>query len=376
MTVYLDCAATTPMDPVVREVLLHHLSDDFGNAGSRTHEYGLRAKRAVERAREQVAELAGARPDEVVFTSGATESNNLAIQGIADFGRAKNRLHVLVSAIEHKAVLEPALRLRQQGFDLELIPCRTDGVVDVERLGAMLRDDTLLVSVMHVNNETGVEQPIAEIAKLLAGHPAYFHVDAAQGFGKQLGLAQITRVDLLSISGHKLYGPCGIGALILRRRQRSLPPISALFAGGGQERGIRPGTVPVALAAALGAACHQCRTEHEARRTHISRMRADLERWALGQDALIVGPQGPQTTTILGLIFPDLDSESVMLAWKDLVAVSNGAACSSREYATSHVLEAMGVPVSLRSRFVRLSWCHMTPPLPLEDMSAALSSIR
>jgi cysteine desulfurase len=228
--------------------------EEFGNAGSRTHEYGSRARKAVDTAREQVAAVVEAKPDEVIFTSGATESNNLAILGLAPFGEREGRRHILSTMIEHKAVLEPLAHLEKRGFEVELVRPTRGGWVEADDVLSRVRDDTLLVSVMHVNNETGVIQPIDEVAAGLEGRSAYFHVDAAQGYSKELQKLKHKRIDMISVSGHKIYAPKGVGALITRRRNRLRPPLEPLMFGGGQERGLRPGTVAVPLVVGLGVA--------------------------------------------------------------------------------------------------------------------------
>jgi cysteine desulfurase len=240
MAVYLDCAATTPLEPLVREEVLRYLDEDFGNAGSRSHAYGQRARRAVEWARDRVAAVVDAQRGDVVFTSGATESNNLAILGLANHGLATGRRHIVTTAIEHHAVLEPTAELERRGFQVDRIDPDASGAVNADALLQVVRDDTLLVSVMHVNNETGVIQPIDEIATGLQGRDALFHVDAAQGFGKDIGPLRHRRIDLISVSGHKIHAPKGVGALIARKRGGARPPLSALMYGGGQERGWRP----------------------------------------------------------------------------------------------------------------------------------------
>jgi cysteine desulfurase len=248
MATYLDAAATAPVDPRVAEVVLHWMTSEFGNAGSR-HEYGMRAKKAVERAREHLAGTVGAEPDELVFTSGATESNNIALLGLAPYGEQSGRRHIITSAIEHKAVLEPLQHLISRGFEVDFIEPGPSGRVEVTAVTEKLRPDTLLVSLMHVNNETGVIQPVAELAHHLQGTVTYLHVDAAQGYGK-LPADLLAPIDMISISGHKIGAPKGVGALVTRRREAlddERPPLKPIMFGGGQERGLRPGTLPVPL---------------------------------------------------------------------------------------------------------------------------------
>ena len=271
---YLDCNATSPMEPKVRDALVHWFSEELGNAGSRTHEYGLHAKKAVQTAREHVAEVVSASADEIVFTSGATESNNIAILGLADYGEKNGRRHVVSTAIEHKAVLEPLEALEKKGFKISLAKPDSSGVVSAQAIQELMQPETLLVSVMQVNNETGARQPVAEIASRLAGHHAYFHVDAAQGFGKELAPLRSPRIDLISISSHKVYGPVGVGALVARRRSFKKPPLASLAYGGGQERGLRPGTLPVPLIVGFGVASEIARENVEERRKRCTEIRA------------------------------------------------------------------------------------------------------
>lgn len=373
--VYLDCAATTPIDPRVQEELLQYLTVDFGNAGSRTHDFGLRARRAVERARQQVAEVVGATRGEVIFTSGATESNNLAILGLADHGPRAGKRHLVSTAIEHHAVLEPLRALEQRGFELTLVPPNPDGWVEPEAIGRALREDTLLVSVMQVNNETGVLQPIAEIADLLESHSAYFLVDAAQGFAKELFSLRHSRIDLISVSGHKFHAPKGIGALITRKRGATRPPLHPIMHGGGQELGLRPGTLPVHLIAALGKAGEIALAECEERASFCREFR---RRFLKGLEPLRVRVNGDPSRSvphILNLSIPGFDAESVMEAWRDIAAVSNGAACTSQSYTCSHVLAAMRLAPERRDGAVRISWCHMSQMPDVGKMVRAIESL-
>ncbi len=266
MSVYLDCNATTPIEPTVLDVVVRFMERDFGNAASPIHEYGTFARMAVEHARGQISQVVGAWRDEVIFTSGATEANNIALLGLADYGLASGRRHVIASRIEHKAVLEPLEELERRGFEVTLVGAGRDGRIRTEEVAAALRPDTLLVSTMQVNNETGIIQPLEKVSSLLASHPALWHVDAAQGFGKAFESLTDLRIDLIAISGHKVFAPKGIGALIARKRDGAFPPLKPLVYGGGQEQNLRPGTLPVPLIAGLGAAARHAlrkRTERE-----------------------------------------------------------------------------------------------------------------
>lgn len=361
---YLDCNATTPLEPEVRDVLVHYLTHEFGNEGSRTHEYGTRAKQAVQRARDLIAAVVNAKRDEVIFTSGATESNNLAILGLKQAGVKQGRCHVITSALEHKAVLEPCTALAEAGFDLTILPANADGIVEPENVRQALRSDTLLVSIMQVNNETGIRQPLEAIAEVLKGHPAYLHTDAAQGFGKDMETLRNPRIDMISVSGHKIYGPKGIGALIMRRRGYERIPLSPLVVGGGQERGLRPGTLPVALVAALGEAAHIAVRDQAKRQQACRRIREEAIAALAPLTPRITGNQGLVMDHVLNLAVPGIDSEALMVALKDLVAISNGSACTSSSYTPSHVLKAMGMTDDDASQCVRISWCHMTPTVP------------
>ncbi len=374
--IYLDCNATTPLDPEVREVFFNFLKFEIGNEGSRTHEFGARAKQAVQKARDQVAAVVSAKRDEVIFTGGATESNNLAILGLKRAGRELGRCHIITSEIEHKAVLEPCKVLEREGYEVTYLPVGSRGFVKPEDVEAALQSDTLLVTLMQVNNETGVRQPIDEISEILKGHKAYFHTDAAQGFGKDIETLRNPRIDLISISGHKIYAPMGIGALIIRRRGYNRPPLQSLLFGGGQERGLRPGTLPVALIVALGKA-GEISVRDNARRKKICRQIREKALSALASlGHRMTGEQSLVMDHVLNLSFPGLDSEALMVVLKDLIAISNGSACTSSSYTPSHVLKAMGMSEMEANECVRISWCHLTPEVDWNVIANRISEIR
>jgi cysteine desulfurase len=346
------------------------MRDDFGNAHSRTHPYGTAARKAVEHARDQIAAAAQSSRGEVIFTSGATESNNLAILGLEEHGRADKRTHLISTAIEHRAVLEPLQHLERRGFSLTLVPPCAGGYVDADAVAAAVRSNTLLVSVMHVNNETGVIQPLDEIARrLTAATPVYFHVDASQGFAKDPRALHNPRIDLMSVSGHKIGGPKGVGALIARRR----PALAPLFYGGGQERGLRAGTLPVPLIAGLGLAAELWTNEASSRwETALAFQRLLLEGLAQLRP-LVHGDLARGSPYIVNLSIPDFDSEEVIEAWADLASVSDGAACTTQSYTCSHVLSAMGVDPVSAAGAVRLSW---SPSTPLPDLAAMVEALQ
>ena len=374
--IYLDCNATSPLDPEVWEIFLSCLTVEFGNEGSRTHEFGIRSKQAVQKARDQVAAAVSAKRDEVIFTSGATESNNIAILGLRMAGLEQGKLHIITSAIEHKAVLEPCGVLQREGFEVTHLPVGSGGSVNPEEVRDALRQSTLLVSIMQVNNETGVRQPVEEIAKVLNGHDAYFHTDAAQGFGKDLESLRNPRIDLISISGHEIYAPMGIGALITRRRGYDRPPLQSLSYGGGQERGLRPGTLPVALIAALGKAA-EVAVRDNAKRRQVCRQMREKALAALGTlNIRLTGDQSLVMDHVLNLAFSGLDSEALMLALKDLVAISNGSACTSSSYTPSHVLKAMGMNDDEANACIRISWCHLTPEVDWDRVAERIRALQ
>jgi cysteine desulfurase len=375
--IYLDCAATTATDSRVAETVMRLFLEEYGNAGSRTHSYGAAALREVNLARERVAATLACEPDEIIFTSGATESDNLAILGLAAFGTQAGKRHIVSTAIEHKAVLEPLARLKEEGFEISLVAPDRWGHVAASDVLAAVRADTLLVSVMHANNETGALQPIAEVAEGLPADGPYFHVDAAQTYGRETPTLRHRRIDLVSISGHKVFGPKGVGALVARRRNGQRAPLRPLMVGGGQERGLRPGTQPVPLIAGLGHAAELAEAEREARATACARIRAEALAALAPLDPIMHGdPARGVLPNILSIAVPGIDSEAVMVALKEMVAISNGSACTSTRYEPSHVLSAMGLDEAEAAGTVRLSWSHLTPPVPWSDIRWTLNDLR
>jgi len=375
MTVYLDCNATAPLEPEVAAQVVRWFTEEIGNAGSRTHHFGQRAKEAVQQSRQQVASVVDAQPEEVVFTSGATESNNIAILGLSPLADQEGKRHIISTAIEHKAVLEPLEVLARRGFEITLLRPTAGGYIDPDDVRRALRSDTAIVSVMHVNNETGVEQPLHEIGLLLSSHDAYFHVDAAQGFGKRIAALRNPRIDLISVSSHKIYGPVGVGALIARKRGYRRPPLSPLVFGGGQERGIRPGTLPVPLIVGLGLASEIALRDAEKRAARCAEIRQEALAALEGLDIQLNGDPERSLPHVLNFSVTGIDSEAVMVALKDLAAVSNGSACTSQSYQPSHVLTAMGLSSERVNSALRVSWCHLTPQVRWEEMAQRLTGL-
>ncbi len=348
---------------------------EFANAGSRTHEFGNSAKSAVEHARELVGLVVDADKSEVIFTSGATEAINLAVLGLETYATEQKRLHIITSAIEHKAVLEPIAQLEARGFDVTYLKPNKDGYVLPEELAMALRPSTVLVSLMHANNETGAIQPLAEYSDLLANHDAYLHVDAAQTYGKELDALCNKRIDLISCSAHKVFGPKGVGALITRRRKYKRPPLTPLMYGGGQERGLRPGTLPVHQIAGFGKAAELAIKDHKVRRDTCLRIKKEAL-LALQQLEPRYHGQGIALASTLNFSIDGVNSEAAIVALKGVAAVSNGSACTSSSYNPSHVLEAMGLEEDEILGALRFSWCHLTPPIQWGDIVDRLLSLR
>lgn len=377
MPSYFDFAATTQVDPRVAEIVHHYMCEEFGNSGSRTHIFGINARNAVEQARQQVADVVQCELPDVVFTSGATEANNLAILGLREFGESQGRKHIITTAIEHKAVLEPIEFLEKIGFSVTVVPSETDGTVSPTAIANALTDDSLLVSVMHVNNETGMIQPLAEIANMLDDCHTYFHVDAAQGFGKELELLRNPRIDLISISGHKIYAPKGVGALITRRRRNGeRPPLVPLMYGGGQERGLRPGTLPVALIAGLGEAARLALEENRARTERTKNIEQSVLKFIRKSKGVVNGDRSTAIPNIINASFQGLDSEAFIVATKELIAISNGAACSSHSYELSHVLKSMNLEEWRLRSAIRFSFSHESDLPDIDALAEEIERVR
>jgi len=339
---YFDAHATTPCDPRVVEVMLPFFTDIFGNAASRQHPFGWAAREATDAARGQIAKLIGAKPKDIIFTSGATESNNLALKGIAEMYRERGN-HIITQVTEHKAVLDTCKRLEKQGFRVTYLPVKADGLIDLEDLRRAMDDKTILVSIMFANNEIGVIQPIAEIGKLCHEKGVLFHTDAVQAVGKIPVDVQAMNIDVLSLSGHKIYGPKGVGALYVRRRNPRVQ-ISAQIDGGGHERGMRSGTLNVPGIVGLGKACEICAEEMEAEGKREAELRDYLK--AKFEKALdyvhVNGNMEHHLPGNLNMSFVYVEGESLLMGIND-IAVSSGSACTSATLEPSYVLKALGL---------------------------------
>lgn len=350
--IYLDTQATSIMDPRVLDAMLPYMIERFGNPHSRTHHYGWESEKAVENARAQVASLIGADPKEIVFTSGATESNNISVKGVAKFYAKDTKKHIITTQIEHKCVLDSCRSLENSGFTVTYLPVKPTGLIDINELAKAITPSTIMVSVMTINNEIGVIQPIEEIGKLCRQKNVFFHTDAAQAVGKIPIDVNKSNIDLLSISGHKIYGPKGVGALYVRRRPRVR--LEALQSGGGQERGIRSGTVPSPLAVGLGAACELSGKEMEYYLAHVTRLSNRLIELLQKSIPHVIRNGDPNNSYpgCLNLSFAYIEGESLLMALKD-IALSSGSACTSTSLEPSYVLHALGADDELAHSSIR-----------------------
>jgi cysteine desulfurase len=342
LPIYMDDHATTPMDPRVLEAMIPFFTAKFGNAASRNHSFGWEAEQAVEHAREQVAKLIGATAKEIIFTSGATESNNLAIKGIAEMYRERGN-HIITQVTEHKAVLDSCKRLEKYGYRITYLPVKADGLIDLEDLKRAIDDKTILVTIMFANNEIGVVQPIAEIGKICRQHNVIFHTDAVQAVGKIPVDVNAMNIDCLSLTGHKIYGPKGCGALYVRRRNPRVQ-ISAQIDGGGHERGMRSGTLNVPGIVGLGEACEIASAEMASEAERLGKLRDKLKDKLLANlDYLHVnGSMEHRLPANLNVSFVYVEGESLLMGIND-VAVSSGSACTSASLEPSYVLKALGL---------------------------------
>ncbi|MBY8150476.1 IscS subfamily cysteine desulfurase [Vibrio fluvialis] len=372
LPIYLDYSATCPVDPRVAEKMVQCMTMDgnFGNPASRSHRYGWQAEEAVDTAREQIADLLNADPREIVFTSGATESDNLAIKGVAHFYQKQGK-HIITCKTEHKAVLDTTRQLEREGFEVTYLEPETNGLIDLNKLEAAMRDDTILVSIMHVNNEIGVIQDITAIGELCRARKIVFHVDAAQSAGKLPIDVQETKVDLISLSAHKIYGPKGIGALYVRRKPRIR--LEAQMHGGGHERGFRSGTL----------ATHQIVGMGEAFRIAKEEMQKDYGHAVALRDRMLSGIKDMEAVTIngdleqrlpnnLNISFAFVEGESLLMSLKD-IAVSSGSACTSASLEPSYVLRALGLNDELAHSSIRFSFGRFTTE---EEVDYAIELIR
>ena len=371
LPIYLDYQATTPLDPRVLEAMMPYLTEEFGNPHSRSHAFGWKAEAAVEEARGKVAAIIGAKVKDIVFTSGATESNNIAIKGAARFYKDRKN-HVVTVATEHKCVLESCRRLQQEGFDVTYLPVAPNGILDLDRLRDAITDRTVLVSVMAVNNEIGVIQPLEAIGAICRERGTFFHTDAAQAVGKIPLDVEKMNIDLMSISGHKIYGPKGIGALYVRRKPRVR--VKPLFSGGGQERGIRSGTLPAFLCVGLGAACAIAEKDMGADNERIRRLWKRLYEGitAANDEIYLNGDAEQRYHGNLNLSFAYVEGESLMMGIKDL-AVSSGSACTSASLEPSYVLRALGVESDLAHTSIRFGIGRFTTEAEIDYAVAVIN---
>ncbi|HAS3380215.1 TPA: IscS subfamily cysteine desulfurase [Vibrio cholerae] len=359
LPIYLDYSATCPVDPRVAEKMVQYMTMDgtFGNPASRSHRYGWQAEEAVDTAREQIAALLNADPREIVFTSGATESDNLAIKGVARFYNKQGK-HIITSKTEHKAVLDTMRQLEREGFEVTYLDPESNGLIDLAKLEAAMRDDTILVSIMHVNNEIGVVQDIAAIGELCRSRKVVFHVDAAQSAGKVAIDVQEMKVDLISLSAHKAYGPKGIGALYVRRKPRIR--LEAQMHGGGHERGFRSGTLPTHQIVGMGEAFRIAKEELQQDYDHALKLRNRLLDGIKDMEAVTInGDLDQRVPHNLNVSFAFVEGESLLMALKDL-AVSSGSACTSASLEPSYVLRALGLNDELAHSSIRFSFGRFT----------------
>ncbi len=352
LPIYMDNHATTPVDPRVLEAMMPYFKEKFGNSASRNHEFGWVAEEAVENARGQIARLINATPKEIVFTSGATESTNLAIKGVAEMYREKGN-HIITQVTEHKATLDTCKRLEKYGYEVTYLPVEKDGRIALDDLRRAITPKTILISIMYANNEIGVVQPIAEIGRIAKEKGVFFHVDGVQAVGKIPVDVQKDGIDLLSISGHKIYGPKGVGALYVRRKNPRVQ-LSAIIDGGGHERGMRSGTLNVPGIVGLGKACEICQNEMATESKHLSQLRDRLKDSIMSHldETFVNGSMEHRLPHNINISFAYVEGESLLMGIND-IAVSSGSACTSATLEPSYVLKALGVGEDLAHTSIR-----------------------
>ncbi len=370
LPVYLDSNATTPMDPRVLETMIPFFTENFGNAASRNHAYGWKAEEAVDYAREQIATLIGCTDKEIIFTSGATESNNLAIKGVAEMYASKGN-HIITVTTEHKAVLDTCKHLEKSGIEVTYLSVGSDGLINLEDLAKAITPRTILVSVMIANNETGVVQPIKEIAKLTHQHGALFHTDATQAVGKIPVLVDEMGIDLMSFTAHKMYGPKGIGALYVRRKNPRVK-VTAQMDGGGHERGMRSGTLNVPGIVGFGKACEIARNEMDSEAARLSALRDQLQTELLKlEESYVNGSIEHRLPHVTNMSFKYVEGEGLIMGVKDL-AVSSGSACTSASLEPSYVLKNLGLSDDLAHSSLRFGLSRFTTQ---EDIDFAIQCV-
>ena len=359
LPIYLDNNATTPMDPRVLEAMIPYFTEHFGNAASRNHPFGWEAEEAVDYAREQVAKLIGADPKEIIFTSGATEGDNLAIKGVYEMYASKGN-HVITVVTEHKAVLDTCKHIEKIGGEVTYLPVAEDGLIDLRQLEAAIKPTTVLISVMYGNNEVGVIQPVREISAIARKHGVLFFTDATQAVGKIPVDVNKDGIDLLTFSGHKMYGPKGIGALYVRRKNPRVK-VTAQMDGGGHERGMRSGTLNVPGIVGLGKACELCRLEMEEESNRLSRLRDKLES-ALTQieESYVNGNRDHRLPHVANISFKYVEGEGLMMGFNKNIALSSGSACTSASLEPSYVLKALGLGDDLAHSSLRFGLGRFT----------------
>jgi cysteine desulfurase len=371
--IYLDHHATTPIDPAVLEAMMPYLTDKFGNAASRTHRYGWEAEEAVHTAREQVAALIGARPEDIIFTSGATESDNMVLKGIAWAYRAKGN-HIITTTTEHKAVLDSCKALEKEGFQVTYVPVDRMGLVDPDDIRKAITPQTVLISVMYANSEIGTIAPLAAIGALAREHGVWFHSDAVQGVGKIACNVDDLQVDLMSLSGHKIYGPKGIGALYIRKTRPKRIRLQPLMDGGGHERGFRSGTLNVPGIVGFGKACEVCQHLWPEESVRLLDLRQRLYHGLTErlEDIYLNGHPEQRLPGNLNVSFAYVQGESLLMSLKDIVALSAGSACSSGSNEPSYVLRAIGVDDTLASASIRFGLGRHTTEAEIDTVVHAV----